>query len=119
MNSKLFSPAFWSAIFILIAGAGPIVKTIQAQESNIVSTTIQIQGGNPASGPAEMMPPLEPATAQAPKIDRQELLRQADDLLRMRRAEILKELGCEVDWARYSNAELLDMELRIRKGKEL
>jgi len=39
--------------------------------------------------------------------------------LRRARALTIQSLGYDVDWTRYSAAELLDMELRIRKAQDL
>lgn len=53
--------------------------------------------------------------ARRPKPD----LIEAQKKLRMHRAEVIQELGFEVDWTRHTASDLLDMELRIRKAQEL
>src|SRR5437588_9009943 len=98
MNPKFVLPGLLGAIIILFGGAGEIVKTTLAQESNIVSAAVQnvpILTTLPPGTNIEMISLPEPSPMPTTKIDRQELIRQADDLLRSRRAEILKELGCE------------------------
>jgi hypothetical protein len=44
---------------------------------------------------------------------------EALNKIRMHRAEVIKQLGHDVDWTQYSSAELLDMELRIRAAQAL
>jgi hypothetical protein len=67
----------------------------------------------PAIDSAEFEP--EPPRAKKAKPN----LEEAIDKMRMHRADVIKDLGHDVDWSKHSSAELLDIELRIRAAKAL
>jgi hypothetical protein len=59
--------------------------------------------------------------SEAPRNERPKKpnLEDAANRIRMHRAEVIKELGHDLDWTKYSSAELLDIELRIRAAQAL
>jgi hypothetical protein len=57
---------------------------------------------------------------EAPRIEKPKPnLEEAANKIRMHRADVIKALGHDVDWTKYSSAELLDIELRIRAAQAL